>query len=568
MSRPSADDPAAPPDRSARLWAAAWAVCSACLLLHSLRYNFVTDDAYISFVYSRNLVEHGELTFNLGDYVEGYSNFSWTVLLAGLLKLGVAPELSSRVLGTACGMLGLWLTQRLARRVLAPAGEPGEVRAAWLALPSALLAASAGYACWSSGGLETQLFTALTLATFERTFAAREAASARAWAVVGALLAGAAMTRPEGLLLAGVIGAVALADNLRATPRSLRTLLPPAQLATFAAFLALWGPWFAWRLWYYGWPFPNTYYVKAHGPWQPPQLAAEMWRNGGYYLCVWLRQTGLVWAAPVIALGLALSPRGRVRWRALAPLLGFAAVYLVYTASVGGDFMGLHRFILPVFAVAALLFTAALRAIAERAWPRGGAERAGARADRRPLLAAAAALGVFAVAQQQVTTAAVRWGNFDAERGIDTPAFLIAYTEDRAAIGRAMRGCFTEGDFSLVGGAGAQPYFGRMRGVDVFGLVSEDVAHRAPRIRARAGHTKFASDALQRELAPTFVFSCYALHPAPTPPPLACAAPWLGRGFEIATLRVPALRQLGTYYSFLVDKRRNFSCPGLVRSAP
>jgi hypothetical protein len=51
------------------------------LVLHSLAYNFVTDDAYISFVYSRNLAEHGQLAFNLGHPVEGYTNFLWTVIL-------------------------------------------------------------------------------------------------------------------------------------------------------------------------------------------------------------------------------------------------------------------------------------------------------------------------------------------------------------------------------------------------------------------------------------------------------------------------------------------------------
>ena len=57
------------------------AVAAIVLVLHTLAYNFVTDDAYISFVYSRNLAEHGELTFNLGQRVEGYTNFSWTALL-------------------------------------------------------------------------------------------------------------------------------------------------------------------------------------------------------------------------------------------------------------------------------------------------------------------------------------------------------------------------------------------------------------------------------------------------------------------------------------------------------
>jgi hypothetical protein len=159
----------------------------------------------------------------------------------------------------------------------------------------------------------------------------------------------------------------------------------------------------------------------------------------------------------------------------------------------------------------------------------------------------------------------LRWGNFANDRGIDTPAFLIVYTEDRARIGRAMRSCFREDDFSIVGGAGAQPYEARMRGIDVFGLVSSRVAHEEPRIRARAGHTKFASDRLLSSLDPTFVFSCYEIHRSPDLPRLDCAGPWLARGYEKVTMHVPGLRERGEYYTFLAKKSRAFTCPGRVR---
>src|SRR5215470_17396233 len=94
------------------------ALAGAILVAHSLVYNFVTDDAYISFVYSRNFAEHGELAFNLGDPVEGYTNFSWTVILGILIKLGIAPELSSRVLGTACGLATLYVVTRTMERAI------------------------------------------------------------------------------------------------------------------------------------------------------------------------------------------------------------------------------------------------------------------------------------------------------------------------------------------------------------------------------------------------------------------------------------------------------------------
>ena len=46
------------------------ATAVAWLAWHAARYDFVCDDAYISLVYARNLAEHGELVFNLGDRVE------------------------------------------------------------------------------------------------------------------------------------------------------------------------------------------------------------------------------------------------------------------------------------------------------------------------------------------------------------------------------------------------------------------------------------------------------------------------------------------------------------------
>src|SRR5437016_4516561 len=96
--------------------AVALALSAAVLLGHSLLFNFVTDDAYISFRYARSLAERGELTFNPGERVEGYTNFLWTVLLAAGIKLGVKPELSSRLLAALFAFLTFGVLVRFSRR--------------------------------------------------------------------------------------------------------------------------------------------------------------------------------------------------------------------------------------------------------------------------------------------------------------------------------------------------------------------------------------------------------------------------------------------------------------------
>jgi hypothetical protein len=182
------------------------AAAGAVLVWHALQYNFVTDDAFISFVFSRNLAEHGELTFNQGlPPVEGYTNFLWTFLIGVLIFLGIPAEPASIALGIGFGLGAMWMSFRITERILGR-GHP------LAALPAFLLACSAGFACWSSGGLETQLYTFLVAAALDAYVASDE--QPRAFRRVGVFLALASMTRPEGPLLVALIGAHRLARNL------------------------------------------------------------------------------------------------------------------------------------------------------------------------------------------------------------------------------------------------------------------------------------------------------------------------------------------------------------------
>lgn len=513
------------------------AVAGAVLVAHACVYNFVTDDAYISFVFSRNLAEHGELAFNLGQPVEGYTNFLWTVILAGGMVVGISPELSSRVLGIACALATLYVAFRAFDRALGRTS-------AWSAVAPLLLACSSGFACWSSGGLETQLFTLLVMVAIDGLVAGalRRACIA---------LALAAMTRPEGPLVAAILGAVYVAPMLlRLVKKQPIGGSRRQELIALGWFFLLWAPWFAWRYWYYGYPFPNTYYVKASGPWSGPTMAREMFGNGVHYVWVWLWQTKLIFASPLVVLGAATAGWDTARARLAYGCALLLVIYIPYVVSVGGDFMGLHRFIMPLFVAAAILIVLGLEWLSHRV---------------RTREVTAIIVVAFAITQVLLTKDSVMFGNNDADRGIDTPAYLMVYTEDRAEIGKAMADCFLPTDFSIVGGAGAQPYFGRMRGIDVFGLVSEKIAHDEPRTRPRAGHTKWGNDQLLASYDPTFVFSCYAIHAKLPAPQLPCAGFWLGKGYEQVTMHVPAMKQLGTYYTFLAKKARAFQCPGLVR---
>lgn len=524
-----------------------WVVPALVLVWHALRFGFVTDDAYISFVYARNLAEHGELSFNLGDPVEGYSNFLWTVTLAGAMALGASPEMTSLVLGIGFAIGTLAVVARLARELY------DERPSGWDALAPAFLALSAGYACWSTGGLETQMFTFWISAGLYAYVRADSEPRWMRW--VGVLFGLAALTRPEGLLVLAVVGVhrymVSAARDRRWLPRKQDWL--GAGLA-----LALVVPHLAWRWWYYGYPLPNTYYVKASGQ-TPPGYSAALWKSGWYYLWRWSWQSGALFATPLAVVGALVASRASRRWFFGTCALAVAAAYVVYTASVGGDFMGLYRFVMPLFVLVAVLAAAGLRSAAQ--WSSGRALRMTGAA-----LAVAVVL-VYSALQVRLGTRAMATGNWASDRGIDSPAFLEVYTEDRARIGRHMRPCFEPDDFSIVGGAGAQPYYGHMRAIDVFGLVSREVAHQVPPTHPRAGHNKWAPDAMLAELEPEFVFSCYSIHRDPEHPRLNCNPSfWHQHGYEQVTLHIPGLEQQGEYYTFFKRKDRTLRCEGIVET--
>jgi hypothetical protein len=394
-------------------------------------------------------------------------------------------------------------------------------------------------------------------------------------------LALAAMTRPEGLLVLGVLGLHRLALNLIRDRRWVPTNYELTAIGTFAL---IFGPYFAWRWWFYGHPFPNTYYVKAAGEALGPDFGAKMLSNGLHYVWQWARQTGVVWVSPIIVLGL-VAHKPRVRGFALGTAtLVLGAVYLAYTVKVGGDFMGLHRFIMPVFVLCALGLTLGLAWLAGRV-PEGRA-RLGTGVGAAVVVAA-----VFGWFQLRLTVESLRWGNFKSDNGIDTPAYLAAYTNDRVLIGKHMKACFRPDDFSVFGGVGAKPYFAEARGIDVFGLVSWDIAHCQPRSRPRAGHTKWGESALLAVQPradghhcpphradgkthdwskvsggpPDFWFACYSLHGDPKRPGGMCS-PMPAHQYEQVTLHIAGLAERGEYYTFWIHKARRatFQCPGLV----
>ena len=85
-------------------YGAIWLVLLVVFAANVQRSSFITDDAFISFRYSKHLVEGLGLVYNPGERVEGYTNFLWVLLIAAGMSCGFPPEGTANVLGILGGL--------------------------------------------------------------------------------------------------------------------------------------------------------------------------------------------------------------------------------------------------------------------------------------------------------------------------------------------------------------------------------------------------------------------------------------------------------------------------------
>ena len=341
-----------------RRWIPAFGVLVGTVFLaHALALACVAEDAFISFRFAHNLADGLGPIWNPGEPpVEGYTNFLWVLVSALLLSLRLDPALGSQVLGVAASLGTLLYTHRCGVRLL------GWSSAAALA-PCLFLALSGPFATWAGGGMETNLFGLLLLAgVYHFALYWRDARRPDLFACFAALLL-AMLTRPEGMLVYALLLGVAVWASRGRRSATLRDFAAPVLLS-----LGLFGVYFAWRWSYYGHPLPNTFYAKTGG-------STAQYARGAGYVFFFLKHYGLPWLPLLLVAawrrakasggsraGLSEAsvgdiPPARILLVACAAIV---AAYTLYIAWVGGDYMAMYRFFVPILPFAYLLLGAAV----------------------------------------------------------------------------------------------------------------------------------------------------------------------------------------------------------------
>jgi arabinofuranosyltransferase len=446
------------PDRPWRIPKSLWLIV-ALFLVHAWYLNCVAEDAFISLRFAKNLASGHGLVWNVGEPpVEGYTDFLWVILCAAAMRVGIDGVRAAQMLGITSGVALIVLTY------LGGKATGWSDRVALV--PPALLAAAGPLATWSTSGMEMVLFATLvfTSALLVAAFWRDERPSLMIGAAAVLLLA--TLARPEGAMIAVILFGASLLFAAYARPRLMTSIA--AGVATFAVLFAAY---FAWRYHRYHDLLPNTYYAKTGGG--LPQVVRGAMLAFIFYMqfAVPLLPWGLValWEAGV--------PRPRVdrlavvtwlrRWALV--LLGTLIViaYTLYTIAVGGDYMAMHRFYVPVLPFVYLCVGACAAILYARQPQRTIGYAA--------LLAVSLAGTFFPSTRLErgfFTTPPVQHGDW---RGVQVERWHVARL---TVIGRFFNGYRREYSETLATSAiGAIGYYADMRVDDVHGLVDPHIAH-------------------------------------------------------------------------------------------
>lgn len=422
--------------------------------------DFLVDDAFISFRYGRHLADGHGLVWNIGETppVEGFSNFLWTVLCAGLELAGLDPQLWTRLVGVACAVALVVLVARVATARLS-----SDTSARLATLCAATLAP---IAVWSTSGLETMACALCVFGVFERLVVERgvpRTLGASVWAALAVLV------RADGFVWVAMSGVAALAAADAGERRALWRAVLVTAMATLATALA----YLAFRYAYFEALQPNTARIKV-------AFGIKYLLRGAQYIASLL----LCVASVPVVLGGSLACLRSERSGLARGALVFCASAFAYLVVLGGDWMMMYRMLVPAMPFVALALGAWLATFASAAVQLGVGV---------PLVIAGAlpCFDLHLVPQKLRELAHFRWNQeFRSEHAVWEKG--VVDIRDWIEVGRALAAATRPGESIVLGNIGAFGYFAsELVVLDTHGLTNrEPLEPLDPAAREMPGHDR------------------------------------------------------------------------------
>lgn len=273
------------------------------------RVGFPLDDSWIHLTYARNLAEHGEWAYRLGERSAGSTSPLWTGLLAIGFLLRAGPYLWTYFLGwVILSLVGIY-SENLTRRLVA-SYRP---RLPWMGVFFVL----AWHLTWSAvSGMETLLHALLILVVLGELMA-----GSRRYLTLGLLAGLSIWVRPDGITLLGPVLFVALLSEAGWSRRG------AAVWKTLIGIGSMLLPYLLFNLALSGNPMPNTFYAKQ-AEFEAYWLSQSMGQRIRDYLWPFLASPFLA-LMPGVFVWAFRTLRG-ANWGAWAALIWFCGYILIY----------------------------------------------------------------------------------------------------------------------------------------------------------------------------------------------------------------------------------------------
>jgi hypothetical protein len=446
------------------------------------KFNWLTDDSFISFRYAKNLAAGFGLRYNIGTQppVEGFSNFLWNVWLAFFEYFNMDVTVWSRVTSICCSGLLLIYVIRFVRSTYKLDFMGTLCTALFFAtLPPVVV--------WSSGGLETIVACLLLFTVYERLLGNIDKPHGFQ-AGIAAILLG--LIREEGFGFISMIIIVALLTGIKTRRKA---LVRETIITSIMFGIALAG-FIAWRYSYYGNFVSNTARLKGG-------FSLLHLERGFYYIVNFFLSV----PSCALVLVLAFMPRAKPKPALAAHSSVIICSSLAFAVYAGGDFMAMGRFLVPIMPFLAILFAGILLGIKSNRFPL----RLGL-AGMLILLSLFPCFDIHPVPQSVRDFFDFRWGGKLEKYHTEYAVWkhLMQSTKRQSNLGKALKQFTKPGESITHGAIGAMGYYSDLYIYDLAGLVNREVAMQdTPPKRDLPAHDRDVSRSFFLKYNPTYLFT-------------------------------------------------------------
>lgn len=414
------------------------------------------DDAYISYRYGKNLMSGNGLVYNQGEYVEGYTNFLWTVITAPFTKIKVVDvAVLSTILGLFISIFNILLLALISKEF---SRKITEYLKYLVLLPSLFIALDDSIAFWAIGGMEFPIYTLFILGIIYNYFKLNEDPKHLRFIILFLVLC--TLTRPEGNMIYAIT--VIHMFIFRKKITNFKKVFTSVILY-YALFCLVY---YGFKFFYYGQIIPNTFYAKGVTDWKMNILLGSKYLA----LCVGTRLYIFIFI-------LFIPFKKVIREYKFSYLIMFSSVYIIYLVAVGGDWMIANRFFVPILPLLYILSVIGFINVIMKI-------KLYYKNEMKAKKFANMAIIVISIVLFTVTLGFLEYKQLIIK---DNNA---RYEMQWSMFGKWLKNNEPANTIIAVGPAGKIPYYSELYTIDMWGLNDEHIAKRNS-TRLQAGHKKF-----------------------------------------------------------------------------